>query len=165
MKTSTSHLKKAILSSFTSFFCLCAIELLRATIVIPWKDASGCETQHLSKKDVCGWIIDGTKNYLSYRVRTMSNTLTAMPLAACVRFYIPWTITFIYGLTPSSFIHHSWCYVWEVKNCRSNFWKHRYGSIYYNGRERGLMLPGLEVDTYDTGCNWVNDRRHRPAIC
>ena len=31
------------------------------------------------------------------------------------------------------------------------FEKHRYGSIYYNGRERGLEIFGiLEVDAYDT---------------
>ena len=30
------------------------------------------------------------------------------------------------------------------------FEKHRYGSIYYNGRERGLEIFGiLEVDAYD----------------
>lgn len=127
------------------------------------KDASstGFETlQHLNK-DVCGWIsLDGTK--VDYPLLQSQDNVKYLDRNAFGDYTIMGSIFLDYRFNPNFTDFNTIIYghsmasgamFGEIKKFADKefFDQHRYGSIYYNGRERGLEIFGiLEVDAYDT---------------
>ena len=168
MKTSTSHKTiKVILSLFLAFFCLFTADRVLASDYDHYnpieKDASstGFETlQHLNK-DVCGWIsLDGTK--VDYPLLQSQDNVKYLDRNAFGDYTVSGSIFLDYRFNPNFTDFNTIIYghsmasgamFGEIQKFADQdfFEKHRYGSIYYNGRERGLEIFGiLEVDAYDT---------------
>ncbi|KXU16342.1 NPQTN specific sortase B [Streptococcus oralis] len=127
------------------------------------KDASstGFETlQHLNQ-DVCGWIsIDGTK--VDYPLLQSRDNIKYLDRNAFGDYAVTGSIFLDYRFNPNFTDFNTIIYghsmasgamFGEIKKFAEHdfFDQHRYGSLYYNGRERGLEIFGiLEVDAYDS---------------
>ena len=156
MKTSTSRkVIKVILSLFLAFFCLFTADRVLASDYDHYnpieKDASstGFETlQHLNK-DVCGWIsLDGTK--VDYPLLQSQDNIKYLDRNAFGDYTVSGSIFLDYRFNPNFTDFNTIIYGHSMAS-GAMFGEHRYGSIYYNGRERGLEIFGiLEVDAYDT---------------
>ena len=116
--------------------------------------------QHLNK-DVCGWIsLDGTK--VDYPLLQSQDNVKYLDRNAFGDYTVSGSIFLDYRFNPNFTDFNTIIYGHSMasgamfgeiqKFADQNFFeKHRYGSIYYNGRERGLEIFGiLEVDAYDT---------------
>lgn len=168
MKTSTNHkVIKVILSLFLAFFCLFTADRALASDYDHYnpieKDASstGFETlQHLNK-EVCGWIsLDGTK--VDYPLLQSQDNVKYLDRNAFGDYTVSGSIFLDYRFNPNFTDFNTIIYghsmasgamFGEIQKFADQefFENHRYGSIYYNGRERGLEIFGiLEVDAYDT---------------
>lgn len=127
------------------------------------KDASstGFETLQQLNHDVCGWIsLDGTK--VDYPLLQSQDNVKYLDRNAFGDYTITGSIFLDYRFNPNFTDFNTIIYghsmasgsmFGEIKKFADKefFDQHRYGSIYYNGRERGLEIFGiLEVDAYDT---------------
>lgn len=112
-------------------------------------------------KDVCGWIsLDGTK--VDYPLLQSQDNVKYLDRNAFGDYTITGSIFLDYRFNPNFTDFNTIIYghsmasgamFGEIKKFADKefFDQHRYGSIYYNGRERGLEIFGiLEVDAYDT---------------
>lgn len=127
------------------------------------KDASstGFETlQHLNQ-DVCGWIsIDGTK--VDYPLLQSQDNVKYLDRNAFGDYAVTGSIFLDYRFNPNFTDFNTIIYghsmasgamFGEIKKFAEQdfFDQHRYGTIYYNGQEKGLEIFGiLEVDAYDS---------------
>lgn len=168
MKTSTSRkVIKVILSLFLAFFCLFTADRVLASDYDHYnpieKDASstGFETLKHLNKDVCGWIsLGGTK--VDYPLLQSQDNVKYLDRNAFGDYTVSGSIFLDYRFNPNFTDFNTIIYghfmasgamFGEIQKFADQdfFEKHRYGSIYYNGRERGLEIFGiLEVDAYDT---------------
>lgn len=164
---SSKQVIKIFLLFFLVFFTFITSEKIAASDYDHYnpieKDANstGFETlQHLNK-DVCGWIsIDGTK--VDYPLLQSQDNVKYLDRNAFGDYTVSGSIFLDYRFNPNFTDFNTIIYghsmasgamFGEIQKFADQdfFEKHRYGSIYYNGHERGLEIFGiLEVDAYDT---------------